>query len=186
MAFLTANYSKNETRDFSPLPEQEYEAIITQTAEHATPSGAESLQIRLAIRNDLDNVPMLAESNGKYHNRLVFAENWKRKATRQYDTDSLQYILDAVGIPEGTILNSMEDFINAINGKPVRIYVKQETDTYNGEEKIRNVVNPWGFKKTKFPQVNHTFKAKSEPNTSANPFAANSQEINIADDDLPF
>lgn len=185
MAFLTANYSKNETKGntYEPLPAQEYEAIITQTTEHATPSGAESLQIRLVIRNDLDNVPALAKSNAKFHNRVIFAENWKRKATKQYDTDSLQYILDAVGIPEGTVLNSMEDFINAINGKPVRVYVKQETDSYNGEDKIRNVVNPWGFKPTEFKQVNHTFKGAdtkpSDPFSSATP-------IDVADDDLPF
>lgn len=187
MAFMTTDYSKNESKgSFEPLPQQEYEAIITQAAEHATPSGAESLQLRLTVRNDLDKVPALANSNAKFHNRIVFAENWKRKATHQYDIDSLQYILDAVGVPEGTVLNSMEDFINAINGKPVRVYVKQETDSYNGEDKIRNVVNPWGFKETVFPQVNHTFKSKDEAVSSSSPFAAVGQEINITDDDLPF
>lgn len=181
MAFLTTNYSNTETKgSFEPLPQQEYEAIITQVAEHATPSGSESLQIRLQIRNDLDGVPTLKSSNAKFHNRIVFVENWKRKATRQYDVEGLQYILNAVGVPEGTVLNSIEDFINVLKNKPVKIYIKQETDNYNGEKRIRNIVNPWGFKQTEFPQVAHTFKDDTKQSLN------NSQEITTADDDLPF
>lgn len=186
MEFMTTDYSKNKKVSYEPLPEQEYEAIVTQASEHATPSGAESFQLRLTIRNDLDNVPALAESNAKFHNRVVFAENWKRKDTKQYNIEGLQYILDAVHVPEGTVLNSVEDFIKAITGKPVRVYIKQETSNYKGEDTTRNVVSPWGFKETEFPQVNHTFKTKNGTPKAADPFASSGTPVEIDDKDLPF
>lgn len=124
MSFITADYSKNQENDFSPLPEGEYEMVITQAGEIATKRGSESLQLRLTVRNDLDAAE--PKTNGKYHNRVVFFDNWKRKATNQYDMDGLQYVLEATKIPEGTPLNSVDDFCKAIYHKPVRVYVKVE------------------------------------------------------------
>ena len=85
-----------------------------------------TLQLDLIVRNDVKNVPTLAETNGKYANRHVFMDNWKRKTTNQYDTEGFMYILQAVGVAEGTPINSIrENFINLIANKPVSVYVKR-------------------------------------------------------------
>ena len=110
MSFLTTNYSDNkQATGFAPLPTGEYEMLIVNAQEKATPSGAESLQIDLVVRNDLNGVPSLTETNAKHNNRIVFNDNWKRKATGMYDTQGFQYILEAAQVPEGTPINSVMD-----------------------------------------------------------------------------
>lgn len=185
MSLITTNYANNEHQGYSVLPTGVYEMIIKSAQEKATPNGAESLQIDLVVRNDLDAVPALAETNAKYHNRHVFMDNWKRKATHQYDLDSFQYILEAVQIPEGTPINSIQDLVNALANKSAKVYVKKTKDNYQGEEREVNQVAPWNFSKSDYPQVQHTWKDQSNGD---NPFANNqsTSEPQIDDDDLPF
>jgi len=180
MSFLTTNYSENKQETgFSPLPSGEYEMLIVNAQEKATPSGAESLQIDLVVRNDLNGVPTLSATNGKFYNRRVFNDNWKRKATGMYDTQGFQYILEAAQVPEGTPINSIMDFICLLVGKPVRVYVKQEENTYNGTTTMVNRIAPWNYKKTEFPTVQHVLKKKE----SADPFQ--SAPV-FGDSDMPF
>lgn len=177
MSFIKADYSNNqEANSFAPLPEGNYEALITGAQERATKNGAESLQLRFTVRNDLDGA--LPETNGKYHNRIIFMDNWKRKATNQYDMEGLQYVLEAAQIPEGTQLDSIDDFCNALINKPVNIFTKiQKSDGYDP----RNTVAPWGVSKTEFPQVAHKFKDSSDTNGQSKPLT-DAEVVN----DLPF
>lgn len=193
MSLITTNYAKNEHQDYSVLPTGTYEMIIKSAQEKATPNGAESLQIDLVVRNDLDAVPALAKTNAKYHNRHVFMDNWKRKATHQYDLDSFQYILEAVQIPEGTPINSIQDLVNALANKPAKVYVKKAKDNYQDEEREVNQVAPWNFSESDYPQVQHTWKDQSNGenpfannNNQADPFANNGGQIDISDNVLPF
>lgn len=142
---MQANYKNNEHKDFSALPSGNYEMIIKSAQEKATKNGAESLQLDLVVRNDLDGVDELKNTNAKYHNRHVFMDNWKRKTTNQYDLDSFQYILEAVQIPEGTPLNTINDFTKAVANKPAKVYVKKTVDDYGGEKKDINQIAPWNL-----------------------------------------
>ena len=183
MAFLTTDYKENKSNDYSALPTGNYEMIIAKAQESATPSGAETLQLDLIVRNDLDGVPALAETNKKYHNRHVFMDNWKRKATGQYDMQGFQYILDAIGVPEGTQINSVEDFLNVLSGKVAKVFVKKEKNEYNGDVSDVNRVAPWNFSKSEYPQSNHQFKETS----GADPFTgSNNSTLDVSDEDLPF
>lgn len=184
MSFLTTDYSNVQDNNYDALPTGEYEMIIANAKEDATPSGAETLQLDLVVRNDVKNVTALSETNGKYANRHVFMDNWKRKATKQYDTDGFMTILYAAGVPEGTAINSIQDFINAITNKPVRVYVKKQVDDYKTEDPdnpvYQNRVAPWNFSPTKFKEVNHQRDAKKAA-------ASKSKEtISISDEDIPF
>lgn len=183
MSFITTDYSNLKTSGFEALPTGEYEVIINNAQEQATPSGAESLQLDLIVRNDVKNVPELAKTNGKYSNRHVFVDNWKRKATNEYDTASFMYILDAVGVPEGTPINSVNDFMDLIRKKPVRVYVKKEVDDYrttdNNNPEYKNQVAPWNFSATKYKDINHQDDSsgnKSEP----------SPQVILEESDYPF
>lgn len=186
MTFITTDYSKIEKSGYNALPTGEYEMVIAKAGENATPSGAETLQLDLVVRNDLTQVPGLAATNGKYSNRHVFMDNWKRKATNQYDTNGFMYILDAVGVPEGTPINSVDEFIKLIEGKAVRVYVKKEVDDYNttdpNDPEYRNAVAPWNFSATKFKDVNHTGKAQSNANQPQNA----TPSIQIPEEEFPF
>lgn len=172
MSFIKADYSENKKTGFDPLPKGEYEMVIDSVQERATKSGAESLQIKLVVRNDLDNTNELQK---KYHNRVVFNDNWKRKATNQYDMDNFQYILEACQIPEGQKINDMDDFIKLLTGKPVLVYVNQRENEYDGKKTVDNQVAPWNYKQTKFPQLQHKFK-KDKP----------AEKIEVGNEDLPF
>ncbi|MDB1684993.1 DUF669 domain-containing protein [Enterococcus durans] len=179
MAFMTTDYSENkQSGGYQPLPTNDYEMIIVGATEKVTPKGSEALSIDLVVRNDLRNVQGMEETNGKYHDRHVFNDNWKKtiNGNYQYDTSHFQYILDAVGVPENTPINSVDELVDIITGKPVLVYVKLEDNTYNGETTKVNRVAPWGYKKTKYPQVGHTIKEKKKTTTT----------IEIPQDDYPF
>lgn len=186
MAFLQANYKENESMSYEALPTGNYEMIIGKAQETVTKNGAESLQIDLIVRNDLDGVPALAETNKKYHNRHVFNDNWKRKATGQYDMQGFQYILEAVGVPEGTQIASIDDFINILIGKPVKVYVKQEENEYQGKTEIVNRVAPWNYSATDFPQVSHVFKDKNKPANDPFPNGVSGMTDQEIEDNIPF
>lgn len=192
MAWMTTNYAdlKESDDNFTPLPNGTYEVIANTVKEDATPSGAEYLAINLVVRNDLDNVPELANSNAKYHNRIIFYKLFKSKNTNEYSTNILQYVMKGFNIPEGTEINSIDEFIAMIKGKPVRVVVDLVDHEYNGSLTKQNEIKPWHFKTTKFPNVQHTFKEnKATVNdfaNGANPYAQPGREIDISDDQLPF
>ena len=195
MSFINTDYSNNSHQDYSALPQGNYEMVIKSAKETTTKNGSESLQLDLVVRNDLDQVPELKETNANYHNRHVFMDNWKRKATGQYDMEGFQYILEGAQVPEGTAINTVEDFMRLISGRPILVFVKKEKDTYKDDGSYRNTVAPWNISKTKFTQVNHVYKdqkdgqnpfASQQPAQNADPFAGQGQTIDIQSSDLPF
>ena len=192
MTLFTTDYSNIEenNQDFGPLPEGEYEVVIKNASERSTPNGKEETQLTLVVRNDLTKVPELAEQNGKYANRHIFVDEWKRDIDGEYKykMDNFMHYLNGVGVPEGTKVESFEQLLSMFRGKPVRVFVKQEENEYKGNKQTVNRVAPWNFKNTKYPQVNHEWKEKDKDNKqSSNPFEnANGGPVDIQNDDLPF
>lgn len=164
MTLFTTNYSEvQENTGYTPLPQGEYEMVIKSVKENVTQKGSESMQFDLVVRNDLKAVPALAETNGKYADRHVFHDEWKRNkpAGYKYEQNNFMYYLKAAGVPEGTPINSLQDLFNLLIGKPVRVYVKKESNTHNGETKERNTCAPWSFKESEYKEVNHVYKEKN-------------------------
>ena len=185
MPFLTTDYS-NTSNFYGPLPEGDYEFVIEDVQEQATKGGSESLHFDLIVRNDLDQA--LPETNGKYHNQHLWVDEWKRRETQQYDNNNLMYFLKAAGIPEGTPINTMEDFFAIMQGKPVRMHIKVTDNTYNGTTTKVNRPAPWDWQPSKFPQVAHQWKKgmaptnQSTPSSGAMPFAGQPQPV----ENVPF
>lgn len=181
MTFLTTNYSALSENDYSPMPEGNYEMVIQRLEKKTTKNGKEALTFWLVVRNDLTKVTELAETNGKYPNRYVFDDHWKRNVNGNYqlDANNLMYVLKAAGIPEGTNFTSFEDLQQIMTGKPVRVYVKKEYDDYNQQD--TNTVAPWNYSVTQFPQVNHQWKSEEK----TDPFPTNDAPT-ITDADVPF
>lgn len=181
------DYSKVEESSFGPLPEGNYECVIESSQEKTTPNGKEALQIKLVVRNDLKNAPVLAETNGKYANRILWDDHWKRDIDGRYiyHMGNLMYVLKAAGIPEGTEIKSMDDLHDVLRGKPVKVFTKVEVNDYNDQEE--NTIAPWGYSTSDFPQMQHQFKAKDDTKaTDSNPFEGVNTGADITDEDLPF
>lgn len=174
---FTTNYKNNERNDYEKLPllpKGQYEMIITRVKHDATKKGTEYISISMVVRNDLDQA--LPNTNGKAHNRYYTHFMWPNRATGDFEPGDMQYVFEAAGIPEGTVINSFDELTKQLVNKPVRLKIGVYTPKDGGE--TRNSTWPNNFDKTKFPQVQHVFKKKqqSQPDVGAG----------ITDDGLPF
>ncbi|WP_409328375.1 DUF669 domain-containing protein [Staphylococcus saprophyticus] len=146
-----------------------YETVITKFEESATQSGTEFVDVRLTVRNDIDQ---------KYKNNIVFHRIWKAKATQKYDMRFFNTIGAAAQLQQGKQYKSIEELFQDFLGKPVRVTVKNETSEYNSKTYENLNVKRW--EKTKFPELAHKFKTED----GGNPFASGANSID--DDDMPF
>lgn len=169
-------------------PEGDYECLIIDIDEYSTKNGSTGLNIKMVIRNDVDQA---------YKNGYIFHTLWKRKEPTEADNQVKGYSFGqvmalgkAAGLPDGKEYESLEQFCGELVNKPVRVTVKH--GEWNGEkrEEVR-----W-FNPTKFPTIKHTFKQSqsSTAQTYAQPQQsyASAQPTNQGftdmplDDDLPF
>lgn len=116
-------------REFHPIPEGDYECLIFNAKFGETPRGAQYIAIELMID------PKYNEDYGKQH---AFLQYWRRKATGEYDPLTLQAIAKAAGIPDGTQINSEEQFMSLIKHKHVLVHLQVEEEDYGGRHYIRN------------------------------------------------
>lgn len=145
-----------------------YETVITKFEENATKSGTEYVDVRLTIRNDIDQ---------KYKNNIVFHRIWKTKATGKYDMRFFNTIGAAAQLQQGKAYKSIEELFADFLGKSVRVSVKNETSEYNGKTYENLNVKRW--ENTKFPELNHKFKTED----GSNPFNVGQSE---PEPDYPF
>lgn len=182
MALFVTQKVEKQNGEFEPLPAGYYEMTIDSTGPDATKGGTEFLSIVLRVRKDLDQA--MPETNGKYHNRLVFARVWRRKLTDQYDTNDLSIIAQAAGYAPGTPIDDWNDWSRKLEGKNVRVKVGIQEDTYQGKTTKRNQVWPSDFEPTQFP-TQAQMQAQPQPQPQqTNPFAQAQAQVN--DNDLPF
>ena len=159
------------TFDGGQIEDGTYEVLITQAIENATPSGAEFVDLRLTIRNDIDQ---------KYKNMIIFEKLWKAKDTGKYNMRMFNTIGKAAQLQKGKTYTSLKDLLDDFLNKPVRVTVKNETNEYKGKTYENLRVKRW--EQTKFPQIQHQFKSKDNMTVGE----MQSSGITIDDDDLPF
>lgn len=182
MALFVTQKVEKKNNDFEPIPAGYYEMTIDSTGPDATKGGTEYIKVALRVRKDLDQA--LPETNGKYHNRLVFASVWRRKATGQYDENDLSAITQAAGYAPGTPIEDWNDWSQKLEGKNVRVKVGISEDTYQGKTTKRNQVWPSDFEPTQFP-TQAQMQAQPQPQQPS-PFAQPQSPVQINDNDLPF
>ena len=182
MALFVTQRVEKKNDDFEPIPAGYYEMTIDSTGPDATKGGTEYIKVALRVRKDLDQA--LPETNGKYHNRLVFANVWRRKETGQYDQDDLSFITQAAGYEPGTKIEDWNDWSQKLEGKNVRVKVGISEDTYQGKTTKRNQVWPSDFEPTQFP-TQAQMQAQPQPQPTS-PFAQPQSPVQVNDNDLPF
>lgn len=144
-------------REFHPIPEGDYECLIFNAKFGETPRGAQYIAIELMID------PKYNSDYGKQH---AFLQYWRRKATGEYDPLTLQAIAKAAGIPDGTQINSEEQFMSLIKHKHVLIHLQVEEEDYGGRHYVRNRAfwNDW--KESEHYSNEPSFAEKSTDNTT--------------------
>lgn len=149
------------------IKDGKYEVVITKFEESATQSGTEFVDVRLTVRNDIDQ---------PYKNQIVFHRIWKAKATGKYNMKFFNTIGAAAQLQQGKQYSSIEELFQDFLGKPVLVAVKNEISEYN--DKTYENLNVKRWEKTNFPELAHKFKTEE----GSNPFATQQQD----DTDYPF
>ena len=122
MSLFSVNYEAAE--QFSSVENGTYEVVVATAEQSASKSGTDFLDIRLKIRDDFQQ---------KFRNNLVFDKVWINKQTLQYPEWALQRYAKAVKIPEGVEINTIEQFLDIIKGKTLKVTVENEQSEYNGK-----------------------------------------------------
>jgi hypothetical protein len=122
--------------------------------------GVEHLDLRMRIRKDFTQ---------EHQNQLIFHRAFKSKETGKYHEGMLMNLAKQARIPDGTEFSSIEHLLELLDGKALKVTVKNESSTYQGKEYNNLVV-------------------KKIEQSMLNPMAGNipSGMIGISDDDLPF
>lgn len=121
MSLFSVNYEAAE--QFSSVENGTYEVVVATAEQSASKSGTDFLDIRLKIRDDFQQ---------KFRNNLIFDKVWINKETLQYPEWALQRYAKAVKIPEGVEINTIEQFLDIIKGKTLKVTVKNEQSESNG------------------------------------------------------
>lgn len=159
------NFSTNyDDLGSSLLPEGKYECIVKDAFPSETKKGTPYLDIRLVIRNDVEQ---------KYQNKYIFHSIWKKKEPSEQDKQvdcysfkQLMSLANAAGLPSGKSYASVEELCKDFVGKCVN--VETEHDEYDGKTNVRVKY----CNKTEYPECKHVFKeasAAADSNTYQKP-----------------
>lgn len=150
MSLFSVNYEAAE--QFSSVENGTYEVVVATAEQSASKSGTDFLDIRLKIRDDFQQ---------KFRNNLIFDKVWINKSTLTYPEWALQRYAKAVKIPEGVEINTIEQFLNLLKGKTLKVTVKNEQSEYNGttydnlniKKMEQSELPPYSAKAEKAPEV---------------------------------
>ncbi len=159
----------NEAQDFGAVPDGDYEVVIFNVNEDAAKNGSENINFDMVIRNDLK------QPRGNSH---LFHKIWKNKETGKYNRGMIMSMAKAFGLQDGKEYTSFDQFLQDFAMRPAKVRVKNETSEYNGT--TYDNTNIKKFEPSKFPDVQHQWKAKE------NAPVPTGSTIDISDDDLPF
>lgn len=159
------NFSTNyDDLGSSLLPEGKYECIVKDAFPSETRHGTPYLDIRLVIRNDVEQ---------KYQNKYIFHSIWKKKEPSEQDKQvdgysfkQLMSLANAAGLPSGKSYASVEELCKDFVGKCVN--AETEHDEYDGKTNVRVKY----CNKTEYPECKHVFKeasAAADSNTYQKP-----------------
>lgn len=165
MSFFKVNHEEAKGGEFATIAEGKYEVIISKAEATESQSGNPMVKIQMTIRDD---VGQEFQKRILFDN-LVFMDKtyWK-----------VQQFTKALDLPNGTSFADINEFVEMISYKAVKVKVKHEE--YKGKTQER----------VDFYEVSDHGLGGSGAVTSTqgqnDPFANNGGSIDISDDDLPF
>lgn len=147
--------------------ETEYEFLIEHAEKSQSPNtGTDYIEVQLRVREDVEQ---------KHQGFRLNDRNYRNKEGK-YNMRKLNGLAKAAGIPENTEFEDEDEFCEEITGQPVRAFVMKVDDDYVGRE-----VNRIGF----YKPPEHEYK-KPGGSEKTEKKEDDTDDIDIADDDLPF
>lgn len=119
---FTIDYS--QAKEFGTIADGTYEVTIDLAKQDATQGGADFLDIRFRIRKDFQQ---------GFQNNIIFHRIFAKKEDGKYPVASIMNLAKAAGIPDGTKFTSLEDYLNQLEGKALKVTVKNEKSEYKGK-----------------------------------------------------
>lgn len=162
----------NDVFEGTGVKDGSYEVFVNSIEEKATPSGAEYTEFDLIIRNDV--------AGNESKNAHIFHKIWKKKEDGKYNMKTFNTLGKAFGLTNGKQYTSFRNLLDDFIERTAIATVKNEKSEYGGKE--YNNLNVKYFNATKFPQLAHMKKDKSEMTYGEMVDTG----IAISDNDLPF
>jgi hypothetical protein len=116
---FTIDYS--QAKEFGAIADGTYEVTIDLAKQDATQGGADFLDIRFRIRKDFQQ---------EFQNNIIFHRIFAKKEDGKYPVASIMNLAKAAGIPDGTKFTSLKDYLNQLEGKALKVTVKNEKSEY--------------------------------------------------------
>ena len=157
------NHNK-ATDTFGAIKDGVYEVFVSSVREEETKSGRTSIQAVLTVRNDVEQ---------PFQNALIFHNVWSPKDTNKLTEANYQTIAKQLGIPNGTKIESMDDFWKAMQFNTLKVTVKTST---SGQYTNVNVVR---FEPSTNTLLNHV-------NKQGDKVAEANLPVDVSIDSLPF
>lgn len=147
---FTIDYSK--AKEFASITDGTYETFIEKAVQDATKKGADFINIHFRIRKDFQQ---------EFQNNIIFHRIFAKKEDGKYPEGVIHNLAKQAGIPEGTQFKSLDDYLNQLLNKCLKITVKNETSEYNGN--TYNNLNVKRIEKSDIPaMVNHVEEFKED------------------------
>lgn len=116
---FTIDYS--QAKEFGAIADGTYEVTIDLAKQDATQGGSDYLDIRFRIRKDFQQ---------EFQNNIIFHRIFAKKEDGKYPVAYIMNLAKAAGIPDGTKFTSLEDYLNQLEGKALKVTVKNEKSEY--------------------------------------------------------
>ncbi|HHD4492370.1 TPA: DUF669 domain-containing protein, partial [Streptococcus pyogenes] len=104
--------------------------------------GADFINIHFRIRKDFQQ---------EFQNNIIFHRIFAKKEDGKYPEGVIHNLAKQAGIPEGTQFKSLDDYLNQLLNKCLKITVKNETSEYNGN--TYNNLNVKRIEKSDIPSM---------------------------------
>jgi hypothetical protein len=168
MSFLKVNH--NEAQSFEPLPEGEYEVVVSETkVDKSTQKQTPYVGMTMTVRDEADINPV-GRKRKIFHN-LYYTD----KTVGQF-----QSLFKALLFDQGREFNELADVAKAIKGCTVRVKLRHEQyQDAQGNNKVAERVHY--FMESQKPLIRPT----GASSFGDDPFAT-SGSVDISDDNLPF
>lgn len=157
MAEISYTYTADDTKDFQPLPEGDYECYIDSFILGSSSTGNEYIRVKLRVRDDV-------EQEGK--NRVISDFIRKEEDGIHFNQKKLNRIIGTQKIESGTTFKSIDEVGDFLKGRDLIAHLK---------------ISEWNGKKD-----NTVFYYKPTANPSKSIASPKKEEAVIADDDMPF
>lgn len=128
MNYDEAGSNKGAKKEFDPIAEGTYEAIVTEVKIGKSSSGNDMITATLTIRDDVDQ----KFGKRKLWDYIVDTDKTKWK---------IQQVAKAIGLDNGKKINTIQEFAQHLQYGQVKITIKHQEEEYNGEKKTRERIS---------------------------------------------